>query len=529
MTEAADIALLKKAREHLDTATKSGLHALHYDGKGQSKHALALYKRALDELNAGLVLLNDEASNDVFASAQPSSLKAREDLLYQLTQAKEHTLMRHDALSEDGNATMMATEADDADQEAKDAASGDEQAELVLGLEGVQMYLVTPQGAEVVQLSAQAELLVLKVENQLFLQCNEWLYPLISDLPCLRIQPRFYVFTGGNESDAVDSDTAIGILLPNDTPVDKLKQLEQLLDEHATLCKSQPDAEEEEVLEIASVGILAQELEQAPVQQDWDDRISSWLLSGASVLADTLKGAAEIGGTFIRSGGESLRQRLQRPDKDVHIDSRVKASVTVAKEASHVTYRVTAYTVDQVFALAGRAAKSVAPMVSRAFGHSSGSGSGLSKKVVHVAKSGGVGLLTVIAGLEEAGQVLAKEMASESTATVRHKYGDDAAEVARASLDVVGNTAGIYTSLKRVKTKAVAKYAVKRTAVEVLHEHREQLKQAEKDPRYSVAHCEDSDDELLEAELPDKLPTPNAVALASSSIQAMLPTPPASS
>jgi len=74
------------------------------------------------------------------------------------------------------------------------------------------------------------------------------------------------------------------------------------------------------------------------------------------------------------------------------------------------------------------------------------------------------------------------ELASESTATVRHKYGDDAAEVARSSLDVSGkrlcmsyckvkavtpvaidvlymqvvsNTAAIYTSLRRVRTKCV--------------------------------------------------------------------------
>lgn len=76
-----------------------------------------------------------------------------------------------------------------------------------------------------------------------------------------------------------------------------------------------------------------------------------------------------------------------------------------------------------MLALAGRAAKTVAPMVSRALGNpQGGSRNGLTRKVhlldlilnfrsitclqvVHVAKSGGVGLLTVVAGLEEAGRV----------------------------------------------------------------------------------------------------------------------------
>ena len=34
--------------------------------------------------------------------------------------------------------------------------------------------------------------------------------------------------------------------------------------------------------------------------QAWDTQFSSWLISGAAVVADSLRGAAEIGGSFIR-------------------------------------------------------------------------------------------------------------------------------------------------------------------------------------------------------------------------------------
>eukprot|EP00045_Choanoeca_perplexa_P014374 m.168797 g.168797 ORF g.168797 m.168797 type:complete len:511 (-) comp16657_c0_seq2:2398-3930(-) len=502
--------LLSKAQGHLDTATKSGLHALHYDGGGQIKHATTLYSRALREVEAGKTLLNSAESVELFEAAPQHAQNTRTDLLLKLDQTQEHCMMRLDALTKDGDDAAPLE-----DQETIPAE--DEAAELIYSMQGVQLFLVTPAGSEVVQLTNDAELLLLKVQDQRFLQCKEWLYPLIDDLPCLRIQPRFYIFSGGNETQHDEDDTAMGVLLPPTMAAVDVKAFEELLDEYTTLCKSQPDEEEEEVLEIVTAGVLAEQA--GPVEPtevtpatSWDARVSSWLLSGATVVAESLKGVAEIGGSFIRSGGESLRSRLTRADGNVHVDPRVQASVEIAKEASHATYRVTAYTVDQVLELAGRAAKTVAPMVSRALGNPKG-GNGLSRKVAHVAKSGGVGLLTVVAGLEEAGRVLVTELASESTATVRHRYGDDAAQVARSSMDVVGNTAGIYTSLRRVRTKAVAKFAVKRTAVEVLDEHKRFLE--------AEANCDDENDDMMAV---DGGVHPSATQ--KPSLQALLPPPP---
>lgn len=101
---------------------------------------------------------------------------------------------------------------------------------------------------------------------------------------------------------------------------------------------------------------------------------------------------------------------------------------------------------------------------------------------MRIAKSTGVGVLTIIAGLEEAARVvvmagltlfiflkvLASEVAGETEATVRHRYGDDAASLAKTSLQVrfllfyffniiqsVGNITHVYTTTNRLKYKSI--------------------------------------------------------------------------
>jgi hypothetical protein len=49
---------------------------------------------------------------------------------------------------------------------------------------GVQLFLVSRQGHELLQLSAAQQLLVLTVEGQPFLQCGEWLCPLMEVWRC---------------------------------------------------------------------------------------------------------------------------------------------------------------------------------------------------------------------------------------------------------------------------------------------------------------------------------------------------------
>ncbi|EDQ89415.1 uncharacterized protein MONBRDRAFT_25550 [Monosiga brevicollis MX1] len=285
------------------------------------------------------------------------------------------------------------------------------------------------------------------------------------------------------EGESVEN-SAVGVVLSADLSPPLIKQFETILENQTTFCKKTPDADDDEILELSTSAVEREEaLAEAEAPADgWENTVSRWLISGAHTVADVIRTAAHIGGAMIRSGGESIRARLTHSDGNLHIDPRVQASVATLKGATATTYRVTAYTVDKVFWLAERSAKAVSPYVLRFVGTGSGKGNGLTGKVVHVAKSGGVGALTILAGLEDAALVLTKELADESTSTVRHRYGDEAAELARDSLETVSNSAKAYTTFRRLGRKALTRHAVKKTAAEVLREHEGTMKQSASNP-----------------------------------------------
>ena len=76
--------------------------------------------------------------------------------------------------------------------------------------------------------------------------------------------------------------------------------------------------------------------------------------------------------------------------------------------------------------------------------------------------------LGVLDGVEEATSTLGSAASKEATATVQHKYGDDAAETTADALSAAGTTYKSAKTLRRIGVKSTVKKAAKAVAKDAI-------------------------------------------------------------
>ncbi|EGD79487.1 hypothetical protein PTSG_10052 [Salpingoeca rosetta] len=320
---------------------------------------------------------------------------------------------------------------------------------------GTQSFLVSAEGEFQRELSSSADLRIHRTEAGVFVaSCGTWTSVLAEDIPVLKAGPRFYIFTNITGDESIPPDSCIGVML-HKADAGLIAAFEHMLEDTTNFCRLHID-EEEQITEIESTRPLVETDTSASLapgaSSSWDAVVARGIERGALSMAQAFETTATIGGRVMRSAGEALRSRLVPAEEDIEVSDRTKRVVHGFGVAAHATYQGVSYVVSNVVDLAERAVHRVAPVIS-SYLRNDEHNSQAKQKWVHVIKAGGMGVITVLESMERAVETLANTLSEETRETVRHKYGQEAHDVARTSFNAVGNMAQAYRMTGRLRYK----------------------------------------------------------------------------
>eukprot|EP00050_Salpingoeca_kvevrii_P005064 m.268578 g.268578 ORF g.268578 m.268578 type:complete len:612 (+) comp11078_c2_seq3:444-2279(+) len=402
-----------------------------------------------------------------------------------------------------------ATQADIAHQLAKRCReqAGTDEVDAVLQFaidKGVQLYSVDVDGNMISLLSADQPLQVLLLDGIRILKCGDWIFPLVQMAPSLRVDHRFYVFPsdtaemttaadGAAAAEQPGEDSGVVLILEKEVSEQDIQRLECLLAEYCdfralTQEGDHEEGEEEddkdleeglsaaiEDAENSTQGEKQQdqhEDEESEEPEDFGTRVASAIETGAHWLGVGILKTAEIGGRLISSGGSAIRSKLAPATEDKPVPQRVKNGVIVAKRVANTSFRVSGYLLQRAYACTDHIVSRIVPHVNLDGGEDDGDrrGNGRSRKsqAVHIARSTVTSVTDVFDRLEDAGVALARGLADETTSTVNHRYGSEAAAVTQDSLDTLGSAGRTALTVKKLTYKSLARSAAKRTAKEMI-------------------------------------------------------------
>lgn len=308
---------------------------------------------------------------------------------------------------------------------------------------------------KVTRLYSDAKLQALQMpEGGHFLQCQDFLVPLVQATPCMRLGHRLYVFPssrleGASQGSGQSMGDWIGVHLPVTTPDAVVEALEMLLSETCEFCSP------------ANATDIGGSLVKP---KEWAEIVADKLEAGSMTISNGLLLGAVMGGNLIKQGGELLRKNLKSDRTAKKIDPAWHRHVEDAQEATHSIKVVTSYIGTQIQELTDRAISRLAPLMNDKLNEKlpkTEPNSERTKQALNVAKAGVRAAVNIYAGLEQAAIVLATELGEASHATVEHKYGKDAGLLAEKSLGVLKNTGNAVLNLKRVGLKPLmAKVAI---------------------------------------------------------------------
>ncbi|XP_073722852.1 spartin-like isoform X2 [Misgurnus anguillicaudatus] len=162
------------------------------------------------------------------------------------------------------------------------------------------------------------------------------------------------------------------------------------------------------------------------VLPEWSEKVAQGIQTGASWLSWGLEKGAEYTGIAIHNGASKLREHITPEDKPIYVSPTVTKSLSVAKQATEGTVKVSQFLVDGLCTVAGHVGQELAPHVKKQgeklipeFVKKDGCSYIDGAKVV--AASGVQGFATMWTGLVDAAKNISKSVATETVTTVEHK------------------------------------------------------------------------------------------------------------
>ncbi|XP_058489151.1 spartin b isoform X1 [Solea solea] len=392
---------------------------------------------------------------------------------------------------------------------------GEEGEELLYIPHGVQIFFVTPEG-HVSAPSYPGYLRLVKFTTghsertpnrpPAFLQVCDWLYPLMAmNSPALLCNTGVFMFP---DMMAPSPGYYVGVVLSSELPPANRETFRDLLSQMTDLRVQVPDEAADSINLSQTVSIAApveseetgpavtketgpavtKETEPAAAAEDkalpeWSEKVAHGILTGASWLSWGLVKGAEYTGIAIHKGASKLREHITPEDKPTHVNPTVTKGLHVAKQATGGAVKVSQLLVDGVCVVAGCVGRELAPHVKKHGGKlipesmkKDKDGRSNIDGAMVVAASGVQGLATMWTGLEVAAKDIAKNVASETVTTVKHKYGAAAGQATDHAVNSALNVGITAFNIDNLGMKAVAKRTGKSTALAILEDHRLQEK-----------------------------------------------------
>ncbi|XP_029964064.1 spartin b isoform X1 [Salarias fasciatus] len=382
---------------------------------------------------------------------------------------------------------------------------GEEGEELLYIPHGVQIFFVTPEG-QVSAPSYPGYLRLVKFTSDAsgrvparppaFLQVCDWLYPLMAmNSPVLLCNTGVFMFP---DMMAPTSGYYVGVVLSSELPAADRELFQDLLSQMTDLRVQVPDEAADSINLSQKVSIAApeppaaaagggeeeeEESEGEKPLPEWSEKVASGILTGASWLSWGLVKGAEYTGKAIHIGASKLREHITPEDKPAHVSPTVTKSLHVAKQATGGAVKVSQFLVDGVCAVAGCVGRELAPHVKKHGGKlipesmkkDKEGRSNLDGAMV-VAASGVQGFATMWTGLEVAAKDIAKNVASETVTTIKHKYGAAAGLATDHAVNSAMNVGITAFNIDNLGIKAVVKKTGKHTAQAILEDYKLQEK-----------------------------------------------------
>ncbi|XP_065098911.1 spartin-like [Paramisgurnus dabryanus] len=229
------------------------------------------------------------------------------------------------------------------------------------------------------------------------------------------------------------------------------------------------------------------------VLPEWSEKVAQGIQTGASWLSWGLVKGAEYTGKAIHNGASKLREHITPEDTPIYVSPTVTKSLSVAKQATEGTVKVSQFLVDGLCTVAGHVGREVAPHVKKqgeklipdSVKNIKDGCSNIDGAMVVVA-SGFQGFATTWTGLVDAAKTIAKSVATETVTTVEHKYGAAAGQATDHAVNSAINVGIAATNINHLGIKAMVKKTGKETAHAILadYEVNEQGSEVEKHKEY---------------------------------------------
>lgn len=230
----------------------------------------------------------------------------------------------------------------------------------------------------------------------------------------------------------------------------------------------------------------------AEVSSMWGEKAAKVIERGSIISAAALVDASIYTSKLLARGGESLRDRLTPLEEDVVISDRTKSVANGMKSAgaamADVAGAATSAVGDGIAFVKDTLAPAVASKLREKFPRKPSDGDnddddGDEDGVV--ADSSGtvkaqlkaIGRASLIAfdramdAVDEAATEVVNEVGVQTTSTIGHKYGAEAADTTKTALSGAGKTLEAARAAKRLGPKAIAKHIAKDTAKEAAHDY----------------------------------------------------------
>eukprot|EP01147_Barroeca_monosierra_P008966 gene8966-1300_t len=327
---------------------------------------------------------------------------------------------------------------------------------VLLVLRGVQSFLVSPEGQFLQELSHRENITIgFQYDGIVGIRGTAWSAELFPDFPVLNAGPKL-----GNESVKIDQNAYIGIVL-HESSADECATFENLLNKYGNFCRRASDSSSG-VTEIVSTSVLDEN-----GNKTWDAYATSAISRGTESVAGFIQSGADWSGSVFRRAGSLLRSHIEPATVDASIHPRTKAVMKNVEGLAKATFEGVSFVVQGVVGLADSAVQRVTPIISSYLDRKEKTSS-TAQKWVGVIKAGGLGAITVLQSMEQAAEALLFAILISCNITTSHKYGKEAHDVARKSLNTVGHVAKSYRLAGHLRYKALIRHSAKKTVQQVV-------------------------------------------------------------
>ncbi|XP_029030495.1 spartin a [Betta splendens] len=369
------------------------------------------------------------------------------------------------------------------------AAARREEDELLFIPSGVQVFLVAPDG-EVRSALCPGFLRIVTCRRQnkdssaqspsaLLNVCGR-VFPLAADTPVLLADSGVFMLP---DALAETPGSFVGLVLSSELPAADREMFQDVLSQLVDLRVQGSDGAGAEVPNLSTKVPLGPskrkpdemlpngETEKAPLP-GWSEKMGRGILSGSMRLSQSFAKGAEATGRAIQKGGGKIRDRVTPEETPTVVSPRVTQGLETTQQVTGGAVRVSRFLVNGLSTVIGQVAEKMAPHVKKHGAkmvpesmkkNQDGRPSNLDG-AKFVAVSSAKGLSAIWSSLETGAKLVCKSMATETVTTVKHKYGDEAAQATDTGLRSAANVGVAAYNIDNLGTIAIMNAVEKKTS-----------------------------------------------------------------